>query len=406
MIANNSIIPDLRDFNSSLKGIELLEKLKIVTKSSVGVYCLLPLGAVLVSRLEETIKKCFNDFDCFEVRFPTLLTEKIWRKSLRWESFDSLLKIKDRSNKFMCLNPTHEEASVETLSNVIQSHKDLPITMYCLNKVYRDEIRVRNGLLRTKEFIMADAYSFAINSNSSNEQYKQLIEIHRLIFNRLGLKLIEAEADNGDIGGSLSQEFIYLYNLGESFLVGCENCNTWTTIMNHNQNDYCQICNHKLIQKRGAELAHIFQLDQIYTKTMGMRILNSKNNLEYPYMNCSGIGVTRLLQILVETEFDMNRKIAPSIISPFQIMICQNNMNESSEKSRELYKKLSQNGFRTLYDSRKLHVNQKLILSDMLNCSLNIFYETGLFKLQYKNQNLDVHESDIEILVEKILTRK
>ena len=407
MITNNSIFPDLRDSISDYRGIQLLEKLKLVSKSSTGVYCILPLGALIVKRLEDVIKNKFYELGCYEVRFPTLMTEKSWKKSKRWESFDSLLKIQDRLYKNLCLNPTHEETAVETINNILQSYKDLPITLYCINKVYRDEIRPKYGLLRTKEFIMADAYSFTIDYDSFLCDYKRLVEIHRSIFNELGLNCIEATADNGDIGGSTSIEFIYPDYLGESILLGCEKCNHWTTKVGGLQYQKCEICGEiNLIQKKGIELAHIFQLNQIYTKKMSVRFLNAANKLEHPFTNCSGIGVTRLLQVLVEQSFIKNGKITPSNISPFDVSIYHDASEENHiyQRGKSLYNKLSTLGYRALLDTRKIPERPKLKLADILNCRLNINLIKDSYKVRFDNQEIEIEESDIIIYIQKILS--
>ncbi|HZV69812.1 MAG TPA: aminoacyl--tRNA ligase-related protein [Saprospiraceae bacterium] len=404
MKANNIVLPDVRELTTKFQGIKLLEKLKLVSKSSTGVYCILPLGAIILSHIEAVIRKKFDAFGCYEVRFPTLMTENIWKKSLRWNSFSSLYKVRDRLIKNYCLNPTHEEAAVEAMSNIFQSHKDFPITLYCINKVYRDEDRPKFGLLRSKEFIMADSYSFTIDDESLVKDYFQLVEIHRSIFQVLGINCLETNADNGDIGGSSSVEFIFPHIDGESSLEGCEVCNIWTSKINFQRVTTCEFCANNLVKRKGIELAHVFKLDQTYTKTMKLKTLTSNNKFEYIHMNCSGIGVTRLLQAIVEHTFTTHGKIVPYIVAPFDIFVyTKKGIENNRARLRAIYEKLSAEGLKTLMDDRIVTETPKRTLASILGCKVMIDVGDSISKVRIGSEEFEVLDSDILQFVKQLI---
>ena len=197
----------------------------LVKKVSTGIYAYLPLGLKVLSKIKEIIRTELNNIGCSELLLPALLPSEPWKTTGRWELYGKeMFKLVDRTDREFCLGPTHEEIITEIVKNDIKSYRDLPLFVYQIQTKFRDEPRPRFGVIRSKEFIMKDLYSFHADESSLLEGYKKVFEAYQRIFSALSLDFLPIEADNGTIGGTFSHEFVSLSNVGETAFAYCKNC--------------------------------------------------------------------------------------------------------------------------------------------------------------------------------------
>lgn len=204
---------------------KLMLRAGMIRKVASGIYDLLPLGLRAMRKVEAIIREEMNRIGALEVLLPVVLPAELWKESGRWDQYGKeLLRFKDRGGRDYCLGPTHEEAITDLVRREIRSYRDLPLCLYQIQVKFRDEIRPRFGLMRAREFVMKDAYSFDQNDQGADESYRKMYEAYERIFQRLGLRFKVVEADTGLIGGTSSHEFMVLAQTGEDILASCEDC--------------------------------------------------------------------------------------------------------------------------------------------------------------------------------------
>ncbi len=211
---------------AELASHKLMLRAGLIRKLAAGIYSFLPLGYRTIRKIENIVREEMDKSGAQEVLMPTMIPSKLWKETGRWEKYGpELLRIKDRHKRDFCLGPTHEEVITDLVRNQISSYRNLPINLYQIQTKVRDEIRPRFGLMRCREFIMKDAYSFHANAESLEESYQAMFEGYKNMFRRCGLEFCTVEADSGSIGGSSSHEFMVMANSGEDLVVSCKSCN-------------------------------------------------------------------------------------------------------------------------------------------------------------------------------------
>ncbi len=204
---------------------QLMLRAGMIRKLTSGIYTYLPIGLKAIKKVENIIREEMNRAGAIEILMPAVQPGEIWEESGRWDYYGiELLRFKDRHNRDACLGPTHEEVITDLARREIHSYKQMPVNFYQIQTKFRDEIRPRYGLMRGREFIMKDAYSFDINEESANKSYESMYKAYHRIFKRCGLKFRAVEADTGTIGGSFSHEFMVLADTGEDQIINCLNC--------------------------------------------------------------------------------------------------------------------------------------------------------------------------------------
>lgn len=224
---SNLYAPTLKEKPSSAELIsqELLMRAGMVRRIVAGVYTFLPLGWKIVMKVSQIVREEMNAIGAQEFMMPIIQPSEVWKKSGRWEDYGpEMMKLKDRHGREFALGPTHEEIITTIVKNELRSYRQLPVILYQINFKYRDEIRPRFGIMRSREFVMKDAYSFHESEESLDETYKEFMKAYSRISNRIGVIYKIVEADTGVIGGSDSHEFMVLANAGESEILYCENC--------------------------------------------------------------------------------------------------------------------------------------------------------------------------------------
>jgi len=220
-------IPTLREVPADAEVIshKLMLRAGMISKLASGIYNYLPIGLIVIKKVEDIVRKCLNEAGAIEGMFPSVQPAELWQESGRWDFYGKeLLRIKDRHDRDFCYGPTHEEVVTDIIRKYISSYKALPINLYQIQTKFRDEVRPRFGLMRGREFIMKDAYSFDVDDAGANASYEKMYNAYKNIFEACGLKYKVVEADSGAIGGSYSHEFMVLADTGEDFVISCDGC--------------------------------------------------------------------------------------------------------------------------------------------------------------------------------------
>ena len=316
---------------------------------------------------------------------PMVQPRELWEETKRWEKMGpELLRIKDRHDRDFCLGPTHEEVITDIIRDNVKSYRELPLNIYQIQTKFRDEVRPRYGIMRGREFLMKDSYSFNIDEESLQETYLIMRETYKKVLERIGLEYKISAADSGAIGGDSSEEFHVLAENGEDtiaisdssefaintelLLKDGEDISTLEGKPSPDGNGTIQI-------KKGIEVGHIFKLGKLYAESMKTSVLNSDGNASTLYMGCYGIGVSRLVAAAIEQNHDEKGIIWPHSIAPFDINIISIGYDKNKDiakASKALYKELSEMNYSVLLDDRKDGYGVKIKDSELIGIPLNI----------------------------------
>jgi prolyl-tRNA synthetase len=328
----------------------------------------MPLGLKILNNVESIIRKNMDEYGCLEVLMPMVQPKSLWDETKRSEQMGpELLGFVDRNKREFYLGPTHEEVITDICRQELQSHKDLPKTFYQIQTKFRDEIRPRFGVMRGREFLMKDAYSFDLNEEGMNKSYQAMKECYKKIFDEIGFDYKIVKADSGAIGGNMSEEFHVLADSGEDTLVfNDKDFSSNVELLDESlkkeiekkieENDLNQIDSiyGKLSIKKGIEVGHIFELGNKYSETMNLSVQhdNGQKSIE---MGCYGIGVSRIVAAAIEQNHDDKGIIFPKSISAFDCSLISINEKKSDsvrKKAQEIYSFLIGNNIDIFYDDR------------------------------------------------------
>ena len=347
---------------------KLMLKAGLTRQQSSGQYSFLPIGYRVLKKIENIIREEMNAIGSAEILMPSVQPSELWEESGRWETYGlELLRLKDRHQRDYCLGPTFEEVITDLVRKDLNSYKQLPINMYQISSKFRDEIRPRFGIMRAREFIMKDAYSFHLNQECLDEWYENYKKAYNKIFTRLQLEYTMVDADSGNIGGSKSNEFHVIADTGEDDLLIDQDgigVNYEIAKTKYNSDDIKKIINeNNLVHKKGIEVGHIFKLGDKYSKAMNLSIADVESKICNIEMGCYGIGVSRIIAAAIEQNHDDKGIVWPATIAPFKIVIIEidGHKNESVRLySSELYEKLSAKGVEVILDDRNSKLGNKL----------------------------------------------
>ena len=347
---------------------KLMLKAGLTRQQSSGQYSFLPIGYRVLKKIENIIREEMNAIGSAEILMPSVQPSELWEESGRWETYGlELLRLKDRHQRDYCLGPTFEEVITDLVRKDLNSYKQLPINMYQISSKFRDEIRPRFGIMRAREFIMKDAYSFHLNQECLDEWYENYKKAYNKIFTRLQLEYTMVDADSGNIGGSKSNEFHVIADTGEDDLLIDQDgigVNYEIAKTKYNSDDIQKIIReNNLVHKKGIEVGHIFKLGDKYSKAMNLSIADVESKICNIEMGCYGIGVSRIIAAAIEQNHDDKGIVWPATIAPFKIVIIEidGHKNESVRLySSELYEKLSAKGVEVILDDRNSKLGNKL----------------------------------------------
>jgi prolyl-tRNA synthetase len=384
MLASKNFAPLIKDTPAEAEVIshQLLLRSGMIRKVASGIYNWLPLGFKTLKLVENIVREEMANTSSQEIFMPMVQPRDLWEDSKRWDKFGpELLRFKDRHERDFCLGPTHEEIITDLIRNNLSSYKELPLSLFQIQTKFRDEIRPRYGIMRGREFLMKDAYSFHLNQECLNNTYQTIREAYKAIFNRLGLEYKIVKADSGAIGGEISEEFHVLAESGEDTLAFSEESeiaiNAELLINEKESIDSLQDktfpdSQEEIKLAKGIEVGHIFQLGNVYSSAMNATVLDENGNRQALQMGCYGIGVSRIVAAAIEQNHDDKGIIWPKNIAPIQISILPI-FKESSDKTfifaEKLYKDLSKLGLRVMLDDRQERFGKKITESELVGSS-------------------------------------
>ncbi len=388
-------LPTLKEDPSEAQIVShrLMLRAGMIRQSSAGIYSWLPLGLKVLRKVEAIVREEQDAAGCQELLMPTIQPAEIWQESGRYDDYGAeMLRIRDRHDRDMLFGPTNEEMITEIVRAHIRSYKDLPKNLYHIQWKFRDEVRPRFGIMRGREFLMKDAYSFDLTYEDARATYNRMFVAYLRTYARMGLKAIPMAADTGPIGGDLSHEFIILADTGESE-VFCHKdlleidvlgesvdydsdlqpvVDRWTNMYaatdeKHDPAEAAKLGD-DLIKARGIEVGHIFYFGTKYSKAMNASVVGPDGDQVFPEMGSYGIGVSRLVGGLIEAFHDENGIVWPEAVAPFGAGII--NLKSGDEAcdtvSADLYAKLQAAGCDPIYDDRDVRAGAKFADMDLI----------------------------------------
>ena len=379
MKTSNLLLATQRENPSDAETIshKLMLKAGLIRQVASGIYNWLPLGVKVLRKVENIVRREMENSGAQEILMPMVQPGELWKESGRWQQYGKeLLIFEDRHDREFCLGPTHEEVITDLCRNEIRSHKQLPVIFYQIQTKFRDEIRPRFGVMRSREFIMKDAYSFDLSEQQMDDSYQSMRDAYVRIFNSLGLDYRIVKADSGAIGGADSEEFHVLADSGEDLLAFSDKSdyaiNAELLIESKSDQDPGSLEGQdspdgkgKLKLKRGIEVGHIFKLGRKYSESMKLTIQSENGNI-HPEMGCYGIGISRIVAAAIEQSHDDKGIIWSKEISPYTTALVE--INPKGEKNlknlcNQIYTALKEGGHEVLWDDRDQSAGVKF--SDM-----------------------------------------
>ena len=401
MLLTRFFLPVLKENPKEAEIISHINMLRagMIQQSASGIYSWLPLGKIVLEKISEICRQEMIKSGANEILMPTLQSAEIWKESGRYEDYGKeMLRIKDRNNRNLLYGPTNEELVTEIFRTHVKSYKELPLNLFHIQWKFRDELRPRFGVMRGREFLMKDAYSFDIDYNSSIKSYNIMFIAYMQLFKKMGLKAIPMKADTGPIGGDLSHEFIIIADTGESEVyVERELLNFENSFQNINYNDDLQEEVNKftsfyaateekhdagnfddkdntLIKTRGIEVGHIFHFGQKYSLPMRATISNREGVNVPVFMGSYGVGLSRLVGAIIEANHDKYGIIWPKEITPwdYNIINLKSGDNDCDNICLNIYNLIKDNRIDVLYDDTDERTGAKLARADLIGLPYQI----------------------------------
>ena len=367
----------------------------MIRQASAGIYSWLPLGFRVLKKIEQIVREEQDAAGCQEVLMPTIQSADLWKQSERYDDYGKeMLRIRDRHDREMLYGPTNEELITEIFTHGVQSYKQLPKFLYHIQWKFRDEVRPRFGVMRGREFLMKDSYSFDVDYDAAVVAYRKMFVSYLRTFARMGLKAIPMEAETGPIGGDLSHEFIILAENGESG-VFCHAdvldfdvlstdidyqselkplVDKWTSLYartddKHEQAAFeAEVPADKRLEKRGIEVGQVFYFGTKYSDKLGALVSTADDSQVPVHMGSYGIGVSRLVGAIIEASHDENGIIWPDPVAPFAVGLINLKAGDADcdAACEDLYGRLQAAGVEVLYDDRAERAGAKFADMDLI----------------------------------------
>jgi prolyl-tRNA synthetase len=371
----------------------LMLRAGMIRQASAGIYSWLPLGFRVLKKIEQIVREEQDASGAQELLMPTIQSAELWRESGRYDDYGKeMLRITDRAEREMLYGPTNEEVVTDIFRHAVKSYRDLPKNLYHIQWKFRDEVRPRFGIMRGREFLMKDNYSFDIDQKAARRSYNKMFVAYLRTFARMGLKAIPMRADTGPIGGDLSHEFIILADTGES-AVFCDKAwletdilaeaakvdyegdlqpfvDKWTGLYaaTDEKHDPKAIPADRLVTARGIEVGHIFYFGTKYSKPMNAVVTGPDGQSVPVEMGSYGIGVSRLVGAIIEASHDENGIVWPEAVAPFKVGLVNLRAGDAkcAAAADALYGKLRAAGLEVLYDDRDESPGAKFAVMDLI----------------------------------------
>ena len=398
----------------------LMLRAGMISQASAGIYSWLPLGTRVLKKIEQIVREEQNRVGAQEIIMPTIQSADLWRESGRYDAYgQEMLRLRDRHDREMLYTPTAEELMTDITRRYIKSYRDLPQMLYQIQWKFRDEIRPRFGVMRGREFLMKDCYSFDLNYEGALTSYRKMLEAYVKTFARLGLTAIPVKADSGAIGGDLSQEFQVLASTGESLIFydqalddivkqkGSVDIDRLMTLYAAEESLHdpatCSVPESQLKTARGIEVGHIFYFDTKYSDALKATVAGTDGKPVSIHMGSYGIGVSRLVGALIEAYCDEAGIIWPESVAPFHVGLL--NLKAKDEKTTqicdEIYQNLHNQNIEVLYDDSEDRPGAKFATMDLIGLPWQIRVgtrtsESGYVEVKYRAtgevQDINYHD--------------
>jgi prolyl-tRNA synthetase len=378
-------IPTLKNIPAEAEIIshQLMIRAGMIKQASAGIYSWLPLGLKVLKKIEHIVRDEQNKAGAIEVLMPTIQSADLWIKSGRYEDYGKeMLRIQDRSGREMLYGPTNEELITDIFQSYITSYKDLPKNFYHIQWKFRDEVRPRFGVMRGREFLMKDNYSFDLTEEESKISYNKMFTAYIKTFLRMGLTPISLRAETGPIGGNLSHEFQILAKTGESTLyydkdlekIDPETINPdklqsyYAAVDDLHDEKNCPISKEQLKISKGIEVGHIFYFGTKYSEKLSAFVQNNKGKKTSVHMGSYGIGISRLVGAIIEAFHDDKGIKWPISVAPFHVSLINLMIDDKAcaKMANIMYEKISNLKLDVLYDDRDCSIGKKLSDNDLI----------------------------------------
>ncbi|MFT5438607.1 MAG: prolyl-tRNA synthetase [Alphaproteobacteria bacterium] len=395
MRLSSYFLPTLKDnpAEAQIVSHRLMLRAGMIRQASAGIYSWLPLGLRVLRNIERIVREEQNAAGCQELLMPTIQSADLWRDSGRYDGYGrEMLRIIDRHDREMLYGPTNEEQITDIFRNAVRSYRDLPKLLYHIQWKFRDEVRPRFGVMRGREFLMKDSYSFDLDYEGARRSYNRMFVSYLRTFARLGLKAIPMKADTGPIGGDLSHEFIILAETGESEVfchrdylgfdalaekMGSDDdlssvVDRWTSLYAATDEMHDEATGaalgDELITARGIEVGHIFYFGTKYSTAMGATVTTPGGDEVPVEMGSYGIGVSRLVGAIIEAYHDDAGIIWPDAVAPFAVGLVNLRSGDADCDAvcEDLYVRLQAAGIEVLYDDRDERAGAKFANMDLI----------------------------------------
>jgi prolyl-tRNA synthetase len=369
---------------------KLMLRAGLIRQTAAGIYAWLPLGHSVLKKIETIVREEQDKAGAIELLMPTIQPAELWRQSGRFDAYGpEMLRFPDRKGTEMLYGPTNEEMITQIFLGNVRSYRDLPRTLYHIQWKFRDEVRPRFGIMRGREFLMKDAYSFDLDEAGMKASYEAMFVAYLRTFARLGLQAVPVRAPTGPIGGDLSHEFHILADTGESALfydaaldevtreeLLAADASTIARLTGlyameeeeHAKVETCPVPAERLRSRRGIEVGHIFAFGAKYSETMGFSVQGPDGGQVHPLGGSYGIGVSRLMGAIIEASHDDDGIIWPDAVAPFAVGLVNMRADDGNCASAadEIYGRLRDAGIETLYDDRDERGGAKFATMDLI----------------------------------------
>ena len=422
MLWSNYFIPTQKEkpIDAKIPSHQLMIRSGMIKQESAGIYSWLPIGLKVLKKIEKIVREEQEKAGAIEILMPTLQSSELWSESGRYDSYgDEMLRITDRHNRTLVYGPTNEEQVTEIFRKYIKSYKSLPLNLFHIQWKFRDEVRPRFGVMRGREFLMKDAYSFDLNQEEAKLSYYKMFIAYLKTFKRLGLNAIPVAADSGPIGGNLSHEFSIIaetgeseifcdrnlleigideniYNSNDKILSAVENYLNFysATDDKHDEKKFNNLVSkNNQVNGRGIEVGHIFSFGDKYSSPMKASISASDGKISDVFMGSYGIGVSRLVAAIIETSNDEKGIIWPTSVAPFLVDIInlKNKDNNCKNKCFEIHNNLAKNSIESIIDDRDESAGKKFSDSDLIGFPVTIIVgprelENGNIEIRFRKE--------------------
>lgn len=420
-------VPILKDTpaEATIASHRLMLRAGLIRSVTMGIYSWLPLGLKLLTNISNIVRVNMNQAGAIELLMPCIQPAELWQKSGRYEDYGKeMLRIKDRSARDLLFGPTNEEVITEIVKNSIKTYRELPKNLYQIQWKFRDEIRPRFGVMRGREFLMKDAYSFDLDFSGAKKSYDNMYSKYFSIFKALGLNAIAVRADSGAIGGNLSHEFHIVADTGESQIfydaefddlakqssLDIDKMHSLYAAADEKHDPKnCTVPKERLISKRGIEVGHIFYFGTKYSKMLAAQVTNNKGEQIELEMGSYGIGISRLVGAIIESNHDDKGIIWPEEVAPFKFSLLNlKTIDDNCVKlADKIYHKLSENNTEVLYDDTEETAGKKFATHDLLGMPWQIIVGPRLasnnrVELRHR-QSYETIELSIDDLFSKVI---